>query len=117
VGLLTALRLFTADDGAREARWRALSSALRAALEAVAGLDVTASNDQRQSGIPYVAVRLKPRRDGLDIMGLVARLEAGAPSVRCNVAQAEEGVLTLSPVCLGDGQLSAIAAKFRAALG
>ena len=102
---------------ARARRAGALSSALRAALEAVAGLDVTASNDQRQSGIPYVAVRLKPRRDGLDIMGLVARLEAGAPSVRCNVAQAEEGVLTLSPVCLGDGQLSAIAAKFRAALG
>jgi D-glucosaminate-6-phosphate ammonia-lyase len=113
VGLLTALRLFIADDGARAERWRAIASALRAALAALPGLEVGIGDDARQSGIAYVTVRA----DRHDIMSLVSRLEAGAPSVRCNVARAAEGVLLLSPVCLRDGQVPAIAEKFRAALG
>ena len=117
VGLLTALRLFTTDNGAREEHWRAISSALGAALKAVPGLDVATSGDARRSGIPYVTVRLPPRADGLDAMKLVARLESGAPSVRCNLSDAAVGTLILSPVCLGEDQVPAIAAKFREALG
>ena len=117
VGLLTALRLFITDNGAREEHWRATSSALRAALVAVPGLDVATSEDARQSGIPYVTVRLQPRRDSMDIMQLVARVEAGTPSLRCNVARAAEGILLLSPVCLRQDQIAAIAVKFQAALG
>jgi L-seryl-tRNA(Ser) seleniumtransferase len=115
-GLLTALRLFTGDDDARAAQWGAISSALRAALTAVPGLDVAASDDARQSGIPYVTVRLQPRRGGIGIMELVARLEAGKPSVRCNLTRAADGVLVLSPVCLRQDQISHIAEKFQAAL-
>jgi D-glucosaminate-6-phosphate ammonia-lyase len=115
-GLLTALRLFTGNDHAHAAHWNAISSALRAALIAVPGLDVAAGDDARQSGIPYVTVRLQPRRGGLGIMELVARLEAGKPSVRCNLTRAAEGVLVLSPVCLRQDQISQIAAKFQAAL-
>jgi len=77
---------------------------------------VATSGDARGSGIPYVTVRVRPRNDGLDAMGLVARLEAGAPSVRCNLSEAAAGTLVLSPVCLAEDQVSAIAAKFRAAL-
>ena len=117
VGLLAALRLFTRDDGARAAHWGAISSALRTALAAVPGLDIAASDDARQSGIPYVTARLQPHRRGIGIMELVAQLEAGKPSVRCNVARATEGVLVLSPVCLRQDQVPAIAAKFQAALG
>jgi len=117
VGLLTALGLFTRDDGARAEHWRAISRELLAALAPVPGLDVAASEGVRQSGIPYVTVRLHPRRGGLGIMELVARLEAGKPSVRCNVTRAAEGELLLSPVCLRQDHISAIAAKFRAALG
>jgi len=116
-GLLTALRLFITDNGARAEHWSTISSALRAALIAVPGLDVAASDDARQSGIPYVTVALQPHRAGIDIMDLVARLEAGKPSVRCNLARAAEGALVLSPVCLRPDQISEIAAKFRAALG
>ena len=117
VGLLTAMRRFIEDDGGRAAHWGVISSALAAALAAVRGLDVAASDDARHSGIPYVTVRLQSRRDGLDIMGLVERLEAGAPSVRCNLSRVAEGVLVLSPVCLHEDHVPAIAAKFRAALG
>ena len=117
VGLLTALRLFTSDNGAREERWHAISSALGAALKTVPGLDVATSGDARGSGIPYVTVRVRPRADGLDTMGLVARLESGATSVRCNLSEAAAGTLVLSPVCLLEDQVPAIAAKFRAALG
>ncbi len=116
VGLLTALRLFVADKGARAERWGAISAALRSALEAVPGLLVGASGDARQSGIPYVTVRLARRNDGLDAMALVARLEAGTPSVRCNLSEAAAGTLILSPVCLREDQVPAIAAKFCAAL-
>jgi L-seryl-tRNA(Ser) seleniumtransferase len=117
VGLLTALRLFTTDNGAREERWRAISAALGAALKAVPGLDVAASGDARRSGIPYVTVRVRSHADALDTMKLVARLEAGTPSVRCNLSDAETGTLILSPVCLGEDQVPAIAAKFRTVLG
>jgi len=117
VGLLTALRLFIGDNGAREERWHAIASALRAALRSVPGLDVATSGDARQSGIPYVTVRVRPRNDGLDALGLVTRLEAGKPSVRCNLSEATAGTLVLSPVCLAADQVPAIAAKFRAALG
>jgi len=116
VGLLTALRLFTSDSGAREARWHAIASALGVALKAVPGFDVATGGDARQSGIPYVTVRLRPRNDGLDAMGLVARLEAGTPSIRCNLSEAAAGTLILSPVCLAEDQVPAIAAKFCAAL-
>jgi L-seryl-tRNA(Ser) seleniumtransferase len=117
VGLLTALRLFTSDKGAREEGWHAISSALSTALKTVPGLDVATSGDARGSGIPYVTVRLRPRNDGLDTMGLVTRLEASAPSVRCNLSDTASDTLILSPVCLVEDQVSAIAAKFRAALG
>ena len=112
VGLLTALRLFIADDGARAERWRAISSTLRAALAALPGLEVGIGDDARQSGITYVTVR--PERH--DIMSLVSRLEAGAPSLRCNLARSADGVLLLSPVCLREDHVPEIAAKFRAAL-
>jgi hypothetical protein len=82
----------------------------------VPGLDVATSGDARQSGIPYVTVRLRSRSDGLETMKLVSRLEAGAPSVRCNLSDAASGALILSPVCLDEDQVPAIAAKFRAAL-
>jgi len=91
VGLLTALRLFIADDGASAQRWRAISSALRAGLAVLPGLEVGIGDDARKSGIAYVTVR--PERG--DIMSLVSRLEAGAPSVRCSLARAAEGVLLL----------------------
>ncbi len=117
VGLLTALRLFTSDNGAREERWHAISSALGAALKAVPGVDVATSGDARGSGIPYVTVRLRPRSDGFDTMALVARLEAGAQSVRCNLSEVATGTIILSPVCLDEEHVPAIAAKFRAALG
>jgi hypothetical protein len=62
-------------------------------------------------------VRLRERNDGLDMRGLVRRLEAGTPSLRCNISAMAEGVLYLSPACLREDQLPAIAEKFRAALG
>src|SRR5207248_8561441 len=57
VGLLTALRLFLADDGAHAERWRAISAALRAALSALPGLDVGIGDDVRQSALTYATVR------------------------------------------------------------
>jgi L-seryl-tRNA(Ser) seleniumtransferase len=115
-GLLTALRLFVEDSGARAERWRRRSDALRADLQAIPDLEVEPASDARRSGIPLLAVRLKPRRDGLDMRAVARRLEAGTPSLRCNVSKARDGVLYLSPVSLRDDQLPAVVACFRTAL-
>jgi len=116
VGLLTALRLFAGDTGARVERWRRLSAELRTGLQAIPGLAIEPATDSRESGIPFLEVRLDPRRDGRDMRTVARRLEAGTPSLRCNVSRAGEGVLVLSPVSLRDDQLPEIVACFRAAL-
>jgi L-seryl-tRNA(Ser) seleniumtransferase len=115
-GLLTALRLFASDTGARAERWRRLSAELLAGLQSIPELAVEPAPDQRETGIPFLAVRLKPRRDGLDMRAVARRLEAGKPSFRCNVSRAGEGLLILSPVSLRDDQLPQIVSCFRAAL-
>ena len=117
VGLLTALRLFTTGFAERGARWQRMAAALLSELQPIAALKVASAPDPRRTGIPLVAVRLRDRNDGLDLRGLVRRLEAGKPSLRCNISALAEGVLYLSPIALREDQLAAIAEKFRAALG
>ena len=116
-GLLTALRLFVREEEARAACWRARADAMLAALRACRGLETTAAPDPRGSGVPFVAVRLAPRNDGLEMREVARRLERGRPRLCCNISKAGEGVLYLSPVSLRDDQVPAVAAAFRAALG
>jgi L-seryl-tRNA(Ser) seleniumtransferase len=113
VGLLTALRLFSEDDHQRSARWRGLAEALLAALRDLPGALVGLAPDRRGTGTPLVEVRLAAPND---TFAVVRRLEQGEPSVRVNLSRAREGVLLLSPVCLFEDQVAAIAAKLRAAL-
>ncbi len=113
VGLLTALRLFSEDDSHRSARWRRLAEALLAALRDLPGVVVGLAADRRGTGIPLVEVRLAAPGDGFAV---VRRLEQGEPSVRVNLSRVREGVLLLSPVCLFESQIAAIAEKLRAAL-
>jgi L-seryl-tRNA(Ser) seleniumtransferase len=117
VGLLTALRLFHTNGEERRQRWQKLNAALLAELQPIAALEAAPAANPRRTAIPLVEVRLRERNDGLDMRGLVRRLEAGTPSLRCNISAMAEGVLYLSPACLREDQLSAIAEKFRAALG
>lgn len=112
-GLLTALQLFVADAGTREASWCQLSDRLVAELNALGPFAATLASDARESGIPYVEVRL---RDASDMAQVVHRLEAGTPRVCCNISRSGEGLLLLSPVCLREDQLSALTQAFRAAL-
>jgi D-glucosaminate-6-phosphate ammonia-lyase len=116
VGLLTALRLFVEDDGARAKRWRNISEALLVSLRSIPALEVSLAADPRPSGIPFVAVRVKAQAGGLDTRTLARRLEEGAPSLRCNPGAIGDGVLLLSPTCLREDQIPAIATKFRAVL-
>jgi D-glucosaminate-6-phosphate ammonia-lyase len=113
VGLLTALRLFSEEDGRRAARWRQLAEALLAALKDLPGAAVGLASDRRATGIPLVEIRLAAPDDGFAV---VRRLEQGEPSVRVNVSRAREGVLLLSPVCLREDQVAALAKKLRAAM-
>ena len=114
IGLLVALRLFVADTGAREARWRQLSEQMLSQLKAIGRLEATLVSDARESGIPYVAVR--GRDAAINMRALAWKLEAGTPRVCCNISRAGDGVLLLSPVCLREDQLPALAQAFRAAL-
>ena len=117
VGLLTALRLFTTGLAERRERWQRIATAVLAELRPIAALEVAPAPDPRSTGIPLIAIRLRDRNDGLDLRGLVRRLEAGKPSLRCNISAMAEGLLYLSPVCLREDQLPAIGETFRAALG
>jgi L-seryl-tRNA(Ser) seleniumtransferase len=116
VGLLTALRLFVANAGAREAGWHVLSEAMLRSLNAMPGIVATPSPDARGSGIPFVAVRLKPPQGQLDMRTVARHLEAGTPRVCCNISEAGRGLLLLSPVCLREEQVPLLARAFRSAL-
>src|SRR5258706_10747012 len=113
VWILTALRLYADDDGQRLGRWRRLAEMLLAALRDLRGALVGLAADRRGTGIPLVEVRLAAPGDGFAV---VRRLEEGEPSVRVNLSRVREGVLLLSPVCLSEDQVAAIATKLRAAL-
>ena len=115
IGLLTALRLFVADAGARQTRWRELADAIVSRLGELPMLEATLVTDTRGSGIPLVALR--SHAGAVDMRILARRLEAGTPRVCCNSARAGEGVLLLSPVSLREDQLPQLAQAFRAALG
>jgi len=117
VGLLMALRRFTSDRGDREAQWRRLADKMQTSLNAIPGVEAAPAPDPRESGIPMIAVRLGSRADRLDMRTLARRLEAGKPRVCCNISKAGLGLLLLSPVCLREDQLPALAQAFRAALG
>ena len=104
MGLLVALRRFTAEDAAtRRARWQARLDAVRVAsgLEFEAGM---------AGEVPLLWLRVP------DAPAMEARLRAGRPAVHVNPARLAEGILTINPVSLHDRDCARLGELLRAAL-
>jgi D-glucosaminate-6-phosphate ammonia-lyase len=114
VGLLTALRLFLAEDPeARRARWAALMEALRAALDGLPSCRVAVTTDASHDGLPQVDLTLDARLSNRDAVELARALQSGEPAIYVNTARLDENVLSFGPMCLGEGDPSRIAARLR----
>lgn len=104
MGLLVALRRFTAEDAAtRRARWQARLDAVRAA----AGLDF---EEAMQGEIPLLLLRVP------DAAAMEERLRAGTPAVHVNPARLRDGVLTINPLSLAERDCTTLGHRLRACL-
>ena len=113
VGLLTALRLFLAEDPERRREhWLALSEAL---LAEFAGLN-SASARILPGEVPLVALTLDEAALGYGAMTLVKRLQEASPSIRADPARTHEATVIFNPLCLKDDEPEAIGRAVRALL-
>jgi D-glucosaminate-6-phosphate ammonia-lyase len=111
VGLLTALRLFLAEDpAARRAHWLALMRSLAAQLDGVAHAEVRLVDEGE---VPVVVLELDEAAAGLSALDLMARLEAGTPAVFTDPAEALAGRIRFAPLSLKEGDPALIAARLR----
>jgi L-seryl-tRNA(Ser) seleniumtransferase len=118
VGLLRALQLFASEsDEDREARWGARSERLAGLLVGVASLSARVIPDPELSGIPVVEVALEISAGKLGSTELLQQLRSGSPRIEVNPWRPAEGIFILSPTCLRDDDLPAIAERFAKILG
>jgi L-seryl-tRNA(Ser) seleniumtransferase len=115
VGLLTALRLFLAEDAAaRRARWLGLMQ------ELVQGLDGLPHADARlldEGNVPLLALDIDEAASSLSALELMKRLEHGTPAVFADPSELDRARILFGPMALKDGEPAQIAQCVRAVLG
>jgi L-seryl-tRNA(Ser) seleniumtransferase len=114
VGLLTALRLFLAEDpDERHARWLAACQELADGLENLRGVCVALVN-RTARGLPAVELTIREDELGFSARELVKRLQDGEPPVHANHARVREGIVVFGSTCLSDGDTAVVIARVRA---
>jgi L-seryl-tRNA(Ser) seleniumtransferase len=114
VGLLTALKLFVAEDPeVRRKRWLGLAQELMDALKGIAMTELTLKDDNRRRGLPVVELKLDEAALGISARVLVKRLQDGNPSVHANHARVREGMLLFGPMCLKPGEAAVVGHRVR----
>jgi D-glucosaminate-6-phosphate ammonia-lyase len=117
VGLLTALRLFIAEDPAeRRQRWLALMSALAASLEGLPNCRVEMVHDSGHDDMPLVDLVLDRRASNRNALELARELQTGEPAIYVNAGRLDDGILRFGPMCLRDADPPRIAARLRTLL-
>jgi D-glucosaminate-6-phosphate ammonia-lyase len=117
VGLLTALRLFIAEEPAvRQAHWMSLMSALAAALEGLPNCRVALVADGGHDDMPLVDVTLDRRASNRSALELARELQTGEPAIYVNAGRLDENVLRFGPMCLQEADPPRIAARLRTLL-
>jgi D-glucosaminate-6-phosphate ammonia-lyase len=117
VGLLTALRLFVAEDPAeRRQRWTALMSALASALDGLPNCRVALVDDAAHDDMPLVDVTLDRRASNRSALELARELQTGSPAIYVNAGRLDDGILRFGPMCLAETDPPRIAARLRALL-
>jgi len=114
VGLLTALRLFVAEDGiARHARWRGLMQELADGLADLPHAKVSLVDDGE---VPLLALDLDEAA-GVGALELMKRLEHGTPAVFADPMAIDHGRILFGPMSLKDDEPARIAERLRSLLG
>jgi L-seryl-tRNA(Ser) seleniumtransferase len=115
VGLLTALRLFAAeDDAARHARWMARLRPIEAGLARTPGIAVSLERADDTGAVPELAVTLTAR--GADVRAVIQRLIDGRPSIHVDPARRAANTLVVNPVSLRDEDVPIVAGSLVGAL-
>jgi L-seryl-tRNA(Ser) seleniumtransferase len=115
VGLMTALRLFVAEDPeARRRRWLGLMEALLASLH---GLDHARVTLLADAEVPMVELAVDEAAAGVTAMALLKRLQDGTPGIHAEPSRVEDGVVLFGPVCLKDDEPAIIGERVKALLG
>jgi L-seryl-tRNA(Ser) seleniumtransferase len=117
VGLLTALRLFIAEDpAARRERWQRLMRGLATALDGLPNCRVALVPDSGHDDMPLVDLTLDRRASNRSALELARELQTGSPAIYVNAGRLDDGVLRFGPMCLEDDDPPRIAARLRALL-
>jgi L-seryl-tRNA(Ser) seleniumtransferase len=117
VGLLTALRLFLAEEpGARQARYLKLMTALADALHGLPNCSVAIVDGDGHDEVPVVDLALDRRRSNRSALDIARDLQTGAPPIFVNAGRLDEGILCFGPMCLEEADPARIAARLRQVL-
>jgi hypothetical protein len=110
--LLTALRLFIAEDpAARRERWHRLMRELATALDGLPNCRVALVPDSGHDDMPMVDLTLDRRASNRSALELARELQTGSPAIYVNAGRLDDGILRFGPMCL-----ARIAARLRALL-
>src|SRR5882672_6953179 len=100
-GLLTALRLFIAEDpAARRERWQGLMHSLATALDGLPNCRVALVPDRGHDDMPLVDLTLDRRASNRSALELARELQTGSPAIYVNAGRLDDGVLRFGPMCL-----------------
>lgn len=114
VGLLTALRLFAAEeDAVRHRRWLARLRPIAEALDGIAGMAWRIEQEADTGAIPVLVISI----EGRDIRAIMHDLIGGTPSIHVDASRRQARTLVVNPVCFGDDAIPALAAALRRHLG
>ena len=114
VGLLTALRLFVAEDPEeRRRRWLGLMEALVQAGQGMPHVQIGVVADRKRAEIPVVHLQLDEEALGMTALELVRQLQDGDPGIQANPTHVSEGIVAFGPMCLKQGEPEIIARRLR----
>ncbi len=118
IGLLTALRLFVADDTqARQQMVRtALAQDLYDALKETPHVECRLEPDGYRPGIPIVRLTLDETAAGKTAFQLILELQNGDPSIHADNSRIDDAQIGFSSICLEPGHPKAIATRMRTLL-
>jgi L-seryl-tRNA(Ser) seleniumtransferase len=110
VGLLTALQLFVKEGNAgRHDRLLLMAQKVTEELAGARGVSTRIIPDPSLSGMPVVELTLS----GVDPVELMRQLRKGTPGIEVNPWKPEQGVLILSPACLGEDDPFVLGRRFK----
>jgi L-seryl-tRNA(Ser) seleniumtransferase len=112
VGLIVALERFVAlDPEAEEAAWLAGLRLIAERLEAVAHVSTRLFSGKDTGRFPLLELALHETELGLTAWDVSRALQRGGPPVHLSERRASEGVLTVNPAGLREGDAEIVAAR------